>query len=240
MPNTVNYKNKGGAPRRNRNRLRHGLRAAQLPREARYIELAINTFRRQLEDTLTDAYGETTIYQAALINSACRHERRAMLAERWFRLSNGELSLADKLQLHKTISDASDARDKCLERLQLNVNESDPWEGLSAPGIAHNGADSSEDQRDGEHSGRGDPQAEPNGQQAAGRDECNPDESQAAHTHKEAEGVAHAPPASTTEAPAGSAWGLPACPPAGIADAPAGPSCERTKDFRYVAVNDGT
>ena len=61
------------------------------------------------------------------MNSACRHERRAALAERWLRVNADELDVSAKLNLLKTISDATDSRDKCLDRLKLDTPTSDPW-----------------------------------------------------------------------------------------------------------------
>ena len=53
-------KGRSGPPRSNRNRLRHGLRGGQLPKDAKYIEWRMNAFRRQIEGAVLTAKGEST------------------------------------------------------------------------------------------------------------------------------------------------------------------------------------
>ncbi|RMF22769.1 MAG: hypothetical protein D6760_06770, partial [Deltaproteobacteria bacterium] len=68
---------------------------------------------------------------AALIQSAVRHERRARLAEQWLRREWELLSTADKLAILREASAATDSRDKCIERLALpRPKETDPWDEL--------------------------------------------------------------------------------------------------------------
>lgn len=127
----MNDRPKGGAPQGNRNALRHGLRASKLPAGCKYIEIAVNSFRRQIEDAVSESVAQSGVMQAALVHSACRHERRAQLAERWLRI-NADLPLNERLGLLKTISDATDSRDRCLERLRLDVAPVDPWQAAIA------------------------------------------------------------------------------------------------------------
>jgi len=56
----------------------------------------------------------------ALLQSAVRHETRALLAAKWLRDQDGKLNLEQRLQLLATISAATDSRDKCLVRLGLD------------------------------------------------------------------------------------------------------------------------
>ncbi|RMF24679.1 MAG: hypothetical protein D6760_02810 [Deltaproteobacteria bacterium] len=71
------------------------------------------------------------IRDAALIQSAVRHERRARLAEQWLRRKWGTLSTADKLAILREASAATDSRDKCIERLALpRPKDVDPWDEL--------------------------------------------------------------------------------------------------------------
>lgn len=106
-----------GAPDGNRNRLRHGLRTSRTPPGCRDIEIDARKLRRNLEDAVLANCGEVAIYQAALINSAVRHEKRARLIERWLS-QNAELPLTDRCQLLRELSAATDSRDKCLEKLK--------------------------------------------------------------------------------------------------------------------------
>lgn len=115
-----------------RKRVRHGLRAAKLPEDARYVQNATDQLRRSCEAALCRT---PSVYEAALIQSACRHERRASLCERWLRLAEdaGELDLSTKLQLQRDIGNATDSRDKCLERLGVNTSPTSPWDTVYLP-----------------------------------------------------------------------------------------------------------
>lgn len=52
------------------------------------------------------------------------------MCERWLRLEGNEMSLSDRHSLMKDVSGASDAREKSIERLGLNVASSDSWDAL--------------------------------------------------------------------------------------------------------------
>ena len=88
--------------------------------------------RHSLEDILIERESEVTIYNAAVIQSACRHEGRAQLLQRWLReLHNGDKSpsVQDRLSILREIGSATDARDKCLKSLRLHEKpeEDDAW-----------------------------------------------------------------------------------------------------------------
>src|ERR1700733_10752198 len=136
------------APRNNQNAIRHGLMAAKLPTGCSYIRKSIRQFRAALEDEVIRRFEEVTTYRAALIQSASRHEQRALLLQRYLREAadaetashtlhneaiDGKhtstvsrptgLSIMDRCQILAQISAATDARDKCLERLGLSIDE---------------------------------------------------------------------------------------------------------------------
>jgi hypothetical protein len=113
----------GGAPKGNGNARRHGLRGRNLLPEEKYIENAARAFQHSTEDAVIVRFGEVGLYHAAVIQSAVRHEIRAKLIGRWLNVAKeqGEkLSLLDQANLLKQLSDASDSRDRCLEKLGLN------------------------------------------------------------------------------------------------------------------------
>jgi hypothetical protein len=116
-------KGKSGPPRKNRNAIRHGLRAGQLPKGTRYIEVRLNNFRRRLEDAVIAARGEVTIPDAGCIQSALRWERHAALAQRWLVLKYDELKPTDLLQFSREIARASTERDKALAALHLDRDD---------------------------------------------------------------------------------------------------------------------
>jgi hypothetical protein len=66
--------------------------------------------------------------QEVYLQSACRHEKRAALAERWLRLeADPDKPSEYKISLLTQMSAATDARDKCLERAGLGKAAKDDW-----------------------------------------------------------------------------------------------------------------
>lgn len=129
---------KAGAPRGNRNREQHGLRAwattGRLPRGCGYARKQLGWMAAELTKATLDVVGELGPYHRATIQSACRHEGRAMLLQRLLR-SEADLSLSDKLTILRDISAATDSRDKCIDRLGLKAeSHRDPWAALTVPG----------------------------------------------------------------------------------------------------------
>src|SRR5665213_1720296 len=127
-----------GAPKRNVNRLRHGkygfLQSGMLPAGARYIGRRIIKFSDFLTTTMHERTGEVSVYAAALIQTACRHESRASLLTKWLR-DEKDLPLNERLAVLKEIGNASDSRDKCLKSLGLDqAANSDPWRTIDAAG----------------------------------------------------------------------------------------------------------
>ncbi len=119
--NAGGMKGRSGAARGNRNRLRHGLQAGQLPRDAKYIEVRLNKFRRLVEDAVIEMKGEVSIPDAAHIQTAMRWERHAALAQRWLKQSYDELSASERLNFSREIAKASTDRDKALRGLKLGT-----------------------------------------------------------------------------------------------------------------------
>lgn len=110
---------KRGAQAGNGNALRHGLRSAKLPAGCKKIEAGAIRLRLDLESEVFECRGSVGVRDAGLIQSALRHERRACLAERWLRTEADTLSITDRLALLREISNATDSRDKCIERLGI-------------------------------------------------------------------------------------------------------------------------
>lgn len=129
-----------GPPIGNTNNLRHGLQSAQvlrlskLPEELEFIARAVRVFRKYARHELEIKTGRPlNVYETAVLQSCCRHETRAALAGRWLRELGPGATIEQRLALTKTISDASDQRDKCLQRLGLDrVGDADPWQALTA------------------------------------------------------------------------------------------------------------
>lgn len=113
---------KSGPPR-NRNAAKHYVHSylaqGRLPKGASYTTRLMYEFRHQLEAVVSQKHGEVTLFHAALIQTAIRHESRAQLLQRWLRTEEG-LTLAERVTLLQQIGAASDSRDKCLEKMGLN------------------------------------------------------------------------------------------------------------------------
>jgi hypothetical protein len=117
---TPDTRKKRGAPVGNRNATRHGLRGSKGPADALYVDMQARSLRRSIEQEL-EARGDKTLYREALLQSCMRHETRALLAAKWLRDNFDSLDLEKRLALTATISRATDDRDKCLQRMGLDV-----------------------------------------------------------------------------------------------------------------------
>ena len=112
-----------GGQKGNRNSIRHGLKAGKLPKDAQYIEVRLNVFRRNLEDAVMQAWGEVTLECAAAIQTALRWERHAALCQRWLTKEEKKLTLDQKITYSREIARASAERDKAIAFLELDNDE---------------------------------------------------------------------------------------------------------------------
>ena len=120
-------KNKRGGQPDNTNGIRHGLLAGKLPAHLAYVEKRTNAFRRQVEALVIDLKGEIGVMDAAAINSVVKWERHACLALHWLRKEEATMSPTDRLKFSEAICKASDARDRALAKLRLDVQDLSPW-----------------------------------------------------------------------------------------------------------------
>ena len=130
MSEHIVTKNKGGAPRGNKNRTLHGLRASGLPNGCTYIRSSLSSLRTLVRNELEQRQGggRLELYQEACLQSAVRHETRALLVARWLRLAGDELDIDKRISLLRDLSNATDARDRCLKELGLDKSPAaDDW-----------------------------------------------------------------------------------------------------------------
>jgi hypothetical protein len=126
--NTGGKAGRSGPATGNENAMRHGLKAGKLPSDAKYIEVRLNIFRRNLEAAVMDSKGEVSIPDAASIQTAMRWERHAALAQRWLTKSYDELKPQERLSFSREIAKASTERDKALRELGLGKTQTqDLW-----------------------------------------------------------------------------------------------------------------
>ena len=128
-----------GAPLGNRNargNIRHGLRAGSLPKDARYIEVRLNGFRRKVEDIVLAVKGEVSLHDAACVQTAVRWERHACLAQRWLTKEWNTLKPTDRLQFSREVARASAERDRAIKELDLNRDRTaDAWAALDVESV---------------------------------------------------------------------------------------------------------
>ncbi len=124
---------KGGAPIANKNAVRHGLTTGSLPTGCAYVVRSTNELRATLENAVIELRNEVSLYDAAIINTAVRWERHALLAQRWLRLEADKMDASIRLSYSRDVARASAERDKCLKSLGVDVRPgSDPWAALDA------------------------------------------------------------------------------------------------------------
>jgi hypothetical protein len=110
---------KGGAPRGNRNSLRHGLRAAGLPKGFAWLERELRTLRKALERAVVEKHGEVDVLAAASISTAIRGEQAARLIGRWLAKECDSMTASDRLNYTREIVKASESRDRAIRSLDL-------------------------------------------------------------------------------------------------------------------------
>jgi hypothetical protein len=129
------------APRGNQNRTTHGMRSqsaltlAGLPTGCGFIRRAVGVLRVQLEQAAIAIHGELSLSLDSLVNLACRHEVRSMLASKWLRDHGAKMSPTEKLAMAAAVTESGEARDRCIRALKLDNAPSttdDPWAALHA------------------------------------------------------------------------------------------------------------
>lgn len=123
------------APQNNQNARRHGLRSNQVGDKS--IENEVGKLRALARDAIAALFGDVSLYREAALQSAIRHEARARLAAKWLRDEHNPrkqktLTLSERLALTATISNATDARDKCLKLAGLDsvISPASMWDAI--------------------------------------------------------------------------------------------------------------
>ena len=110
--------------RSNKHALKHGgfasFTTGRLPKGCAYVQRTVNALRRVLEQAVVDRHGDLSTYHAATVQTACRHECRALLWQRWLRERAATMATMELLAVTKEIAAASDARDRCLRSLGID------------------------------------------------------------------------------------------------------------------------
>jgi hypothetical protein len=109
----------------NRNAIVSGLSSflatGRWPRGASYVPTLLNGLRAGLAAAYRDRPSDLTPeFADSLIQSALRHEGRALLLQRKLRLQSDDLTLDQTRAVLADISDATDRRDRCIRQLGLD------------------------------------------------------------------------------------------------------------------------
>ena len=75
---------------------------------ASYVRHTLAAFRADVEAAVIETKGELSVYHAALIQTACRHEGRAQLIQRLLRGLDADVSVPERIAYMKEIGAASD------------------------------------------------------------------------------------------------------------------------------------
>jgi len=129
-----------GAPKGNRNALKHGFSTGRLPPGAGYITTLTNRLKATLTAAVLDQRrgSETvgpvdlTIAESARITTAVRWERVSLLAAYYLRHHHADLSPTERLQHVREIAAASERRDKSIAALDLETTPTDAWQVVDA------------------------------------------------------------------------------------------------------------
>lgn len=97
------------------------------PKATRYITAKLCIFRDALEQACIAAHGQVGLLHAAAISTALRWERASALSTKWFREHGDEMDVLDRVTLQKSIAEASERRDRAIEKLKLDAKPADVW-----------------------------------------------------------------------------------------------------------------
>ncbi len=137
-----NATRKPGPPIGSMNAVRHGmtLPAGKFPPKAKSAEKRLYRFKGWLVSEL-EKLGPVEGPALALIQTCCRHEKQAILADRWLRLDDETLPIMDRLRLLDAVTTATAARDKVLVELGLKLQGTRPGDSLLPSYAAGRGGD---------------------------------------------------------------------------------------------------
>jgi hypothetical protein len=123
--------------------LKSFLTTGRWPKGCSYVAKVMRAMRRELEELVTRQQAKVPPSAPFLIQSACRHEGRALLLQRKLREQAETLSVDQYVSLLDGISRATTARDGCLKGLGLDKvpGPIDAWDAYyQSAGNGHQGA----------------------------------------------------------------------------------------------------
>src|SRR5581483_7162882 len=115
-------RNRGGAPKGNKNRTTHGLKGSQLPPKCIRDQFTIRQIVNAVIDACEARHGHAiTVHQSAIIHRIRRAATRDRLAARWLRLEGDKLPIEQRMALTEQMEAAAETIEKCLRLLKLDT-----------------------------------------------------------------------------------------------------------------------
>ena len=127
---------------RQRHGLRSGLGQSRLPKDCQSIAKSVARYRASLEDAARSKAGSSdaplSVTQEGLICSACCHEQRRRLAQRWLRIEweANRLTTEGFLKLQEVMGSATRQRDESVASLLGNAASPPPTGEDGQPGLS--------------------------------------------------------------------------------------------------------
>jgi hypothetical protein len=119
-------KSRKGAPAKNRNALRYGLRSSHLPPGCDWLTSQCSELRNSLEDAVLAAKGSISITDASAIDLASQSQRTLLLLQRRFRLRGAKMSDADTIAALDRTKVAAQDRHNAILSLGLSSMPTSP------------------------------------------------------------------------------------------------------------------
>jgi len=145
----------GGQPG-NRAGVIHGCKCLTLgrtPKGSGWVKSLVSQFRRAVTLATLERAGDLGLYHHAVIQTCCRNEQGALLAQRFLRLSWDTLTPDQRLSWLTAIAKLSEARDRGLRGLGLDTRDPNVLTSLYAgPGVLDVSGET-RPRRDGRNSG---------------------------------------------------------------------------------------
>ncbi len=101
-----------------------------LPPQYVHAERLARQYRRQIEQAVIDQKGEVSLSDAHWIDAAAGHEAHASIMRQILRQKVETLQPGDVVRISESISRARESRNKCFDRLGLDLQSTDPWDAL--------------------------------------------------------------------------------------------------------------
>ncbi len=113
----------GGAKKGNTSAMTHGIQGSVLPPGCSHITAQLDRFRRATQEAAIAARGELGLIELCAIQTSTSWYRHALLARRWLRIADAQMTLDQKIFFSREEARALAERDKALRQLGLDQRD---------------------------------------------------------------------------------------------------------------------